>query len=317
MIPVAPTLTVRPLEDEDAPALLEFLNRQVAEAPYTVPFDPQTLQEQLYRDNPPSRYEVRWIRPLRAGAWRGGEMVGLIDAATGHDSEHLDVPEYEPHGLLRFVAVAERAGERPRDAMETFDRLMGMAEDFWRGAEVQYVTAFHVSTGYPNVQAGAGILPGDWAETMRLMTGAHWRLSDRYYAMVRSLGGFFEEEIPVAHLSVAMQRTAHARVYQVYHRRIEWVARARLSSMALDRTGTAARVAHLVDFEVSTGWRNRTIGKWLLRRLVNDATVEGHQEMLIYVPLHTAIAINLFGAHGFVEQNYRGYTLERTLEPRY
>lgn len=317
MIPVIPTLTVRRLDEEDAPALLDFLNRRLADTPYTIPFDEETLREQIYRDTPPSRYEVRWVRPLRVGAWRGGELVGFLDAAAGHDSAHPDLPEYEPHGLLRYVGVTEHDDAHPYEAMEVFDRLMALADDFWRGAEAQQVTAFHVSTGYPNVQAGAGLLPGDAADTMRLMTGANWRLSERYYAMVRPLGGFFEEEIPVAHLSVALQRTARARIYQVYHRRVEWVARARMAGMALDRAGTAARVAHLVNLEVSPGWRNRAIGKWLLRRLVNDATVEGHQEMLIYVPLHAAVAVNLFAAHGFAEQNYRGYTLEKVLEPRY
>jgi hypothetical protein len=52
---------------------------------------------------------MRWQYHSRLAAWRAGEMVGFLDAATGHDGDHLDAPEHPPHGLLRFLALTPRA----------------------------------------------------------------------------------------------------------------------------------------------------------------------------------------------------------------
>ena len=108
-------------------------------------------------------------------------------------------------------------------------------------------------------------------------------------------------------------RLAEGRAYRAYHRRVELVASAKLVGMNLDRTNTAARLAHIIDIHVDEDWRNRNVGKWLVRRLLNDAALQGYQEVLAFLPNTLPNAMALFMQQGFVEINYRGYTLERAL----
>ncbi len=310
MMPVAPTIAVRPLQRAERDACAELLNRRLLDSAYSLPMDAKTLDEQLFRSDPPTVFDVRWNKRLVLGAWRAGEMIGLLDAATGHHTGNLALPEYEPEGLIRFVVL----GERNDLVNDTFRALMDRTVAFWRDEHVQRVTAFHISCGYPVFQAGAGIMPGDWSHVLRLLTADNWMFSERYYALVRSLGGALEEETPLADLSLVQQRTTNGRHYQIYHRRVDLIGRARMIGMTLDRSDTVERVAHLVDLEVSELWRNRNIGKWLLRRILNDATLQGFQEMLVYLPASAAIAMNLFLQSGFHELNYRGYTFEKELD---
>ena len=65
--------------------------------------------------------------------------------------------------------------------------------------------------------------------------------------------------------------------------------------------------------EIHNEWRGRDIGKWLLRRLINDTTMQGYHQMLVHLPHRAFIMQNLLIQHGFQEQNYRGYTLEYSL----
>jgi ribosomal protein S18 acetylase RimI-like enzyme len=232
-----------------------------------------------------------------------------MDVAAGHDRDHLAEPEHKPHGLLRFVALTEREPF----AADAFALLQQAAEEFWRAHDVTELVAYHISTGYPSFQAGAGILPGEWSALVRLLTAADWRFSQRYYALARSSGAPLEEEVPAPNLSLVPQRIAGGRTYRIYHRRVERVAWAKVMAAQLDRTGTAARVAHIVDLEVAEEWRNRNIGRLLLRRILNDAALEGCQEVLAFLPMSQAIAINLFVQQGFQEANYRGYTFTRQL----
>lgn len=309
MNPVAPTLSVRPMQEEDAPALPPLLNRSLASAPYSLPMDDGDLRRQVLAQPPQSWYATRWTGHLRLGVWRAGELVGFLDAGAGHDCDNLELSEYEPHGLIRFVALTDR-GEL---AAEAFALLMQSAEDSWRRLQIRRLVAWHVSTGYPSFQAGAGILPGDWSGMVRLFTAAGWQLSERYYALVRPLGAPVEEEYPLADLSLTQQRLAQGRLYRAYHRRVEGVAHARVMGMSLDRAGTADQVAHLVDLFVEELWRNRNLGRWLLRRILNDATLQGFREMVAFLPMSRPLAMNLLVQHGFQEINYRGYTLEKTL----
>ncbi len=150
---------------------------------------------------------------------------------------------------------------------------------------------------------------------MRRLTARDWQFSRRYYALLRPSGAPVEEEYPAADLSLVQQRLAKGRVYRAYHRRVQQVATAKMVGMSLDRTGTAARLAHIIDIHVDEEWRNRNVGKWLLRRLLNDAALQGYQEVLAFLPNTQPVAMALFVQQGFSEINYRGYTLERTLGP--
>lgn len=311
MIPVAPALAVRPLTIDDLDAARAFVNRALGAAPFTVPLDAADAHAQWVREPPPTHFEMRWQHHSRLSAWRAGEIVGFLDVATGHDSDHLDAPEHPPHGIVRFLALSPR----PELADDAFALLMDAADDFWRLRGAGELFAFPIGSGYPTFQAGAGILPGDWDTTVRLLTAHDWRLSRRYYALLRPSGAPMEEEYPSADLSLAQQRLVDGRVYRVYHRRVEQVASAKMVGMNLDRAGTAARVAHIISIHVDEDWRNRNIGKWLLRRLLNDAALQGYQEVLVFLPVTLPTAMALFVQQGFQEINYRGYTLERTLTP--
>ena len=311
MIPVAPAIAVRPITPDDLDVVRGFVNQTLAAAPFTVPLDAADAHAQWVREPPPTHYPMRWQHHLRLGAWRAGELVGFLDAATGHDSDNLDAPEHPPHGIVRFLALTPRV----ELADEAFALLIEATEDFWRLRGASELHAFPIGGGYPTFQAGAGILPGDWDGTVRRLTAQDWRFSKRYYALVRPSGAPLEEECPAADLSLVQQRLAEGRVYRIYQRRVQQVAIAKIVAMSLDRTGTAARVAHILDIHVDEDWRNRNVGKWLLRRLLNDAALEGNQDVLAFLPSTMATAMALFVQQGFVEINYRGYTLERTLGP--
>ena len=197
--------------------------------------------------------------------------------------------------------------------------------------------AHHLSTGYPALQAGAGLLPGDWAEHVRLLTGHGFRLTDRYYALQRPLQTLVEETLPLANLSLARHHSTAGDLYDLYHRRTEPVGHARLIRVQTDASakengaraeGAQAdgiknddaaqakltqQLAYVAEFAIEPDWQRRSIGRWLLRRLINDCTLQGYDEMLIHLPQRATPALNLFNLHGFLEQNYRGYTLEKEL----
>lgn len=156
-MPVIPDIQVRILERDDASALEEFLNPLLLQLPYSRGFDSQTIIEQVLQPEPDTVYSVRWQQHRPLGAWRAGQLVGFIDAAIGFDRDNLTRPDYEPLAILRFLALPER-----KDLIEPVaNKLLCEAERFWQMANVQEICAFHLSTGYPAFQAGAGILPSD------------------------------------------------------------------------------------------------------------------------------------------------------------
>jgi ribosomal protein S18 acetylase RimI-like enzyme len=265
---------------------------------------------------PPAEFGARLQEPVRLCAWRAGELIGYLDGAYGATADTLDLPEHRPEGLIRFLACPLRSEAGGEQAAEVLRVLLERVEAHWRDHKVERMVAFHPSSGFRAFQAGAGILPGEWAEHVRELTAAGWVFRQRYYALTRATGAPLEEECPLADLSLVQQRTQRGRSYLVYHRRVELVAQARVLGMRLDRTGTAEQLLHLLHIEVSEIWRNRNLGKWLLRRILNDAGHGGYQEVLAFVPMNLPIALNLLVQTGFAESNYRGYTLDKTIAPQ-
>src|SRR4029079_9822480 len=102
------------------------LNEALANAPFSSPFNPATVQEQLISANPPSLHSVRWKRHQRLAAWRARRLEGFIDVAVGLDSDSVDLPDYQPLGLLRFFYLVERS---ERAAVVT-TALVEAAEEF-------------------------------------------------------------------------------------------------------------------------------------------------------------------------------------------
>lgn len=304
MMPVPPDLLVRPLQPAEEPLVLPALNEVLQPSQHSRPFDEILFQSQLNGPDPPALYPVRWQRHARLCAWRARRLEGFIDAAVGHDHESLDRPEYQPIGLIRFMFLSapdELSGAVAR-------ALLQAAEHFWRTAGVGYVKAFHYSTGYPNFQAGLGALPGEWATVLRVLMAEGYQFCERFYALSRPLGDPIAELTPLADLNLLYSGVRGDRTYQLY-RRIDWVGMARVVSL----TQYSPPIAKVIDLRIDPQWRGLNIGKWLLRRLINDATLQGDRELLAHVPYSRHEAISLFGQQGFTELNYRGYTLEKTL----
>ena len=327
MIPFEPTLAVRELTLDDAPALMALLNPTLVRNPYSTSFDLNAIEAQIFDPGPHTIYATRWQQQRRLGSWRAGELLGFLDCAIGFDSEHLDLPDYEPLGLIRFMALPER-----RDLIDpVVGELLNAAENFWRMAGITRVRAFHISTGYPVFQAGAGVLPGDWRDHFRLFTENGYTMVQRYQAMTRALTEPIEETTPIRDLSLTLRGDLNDRIYEMYHRRVDKVGSARLSSAvvneivsptapsaidALEKTVAERRVpvAHLTDLRIEPEWRGRDIGKLLLRRIINDATIQAFEQLLVYLPQGSNIGWSLFAQQGFADTHYRGYTLEKSLE---
>ncbi len=309
MIPVVPQLSARPLRQNDHGAAAAMIARVMETAPFSRPMDVSHFEQEVSTAEPPTVYPARWQRHLQIGAWRAGELVGFLDLASGHDSDSSELPDYEPVGLVRFLALPEREDLIQDVSQLLFQRVV----QFWKAAGVGYVKAFHISTGYPSFQSGAGVLPGDWGEHVRMLTNAGFQFISRYYLLQRSLQSPMEESVPASELSIAFRGPQHDRVYDIYYRRTEWVGRARCLLRRPNEREAFEPFAHLVDFTVAKDWRRRRIGGWLVRRVINDATLSGVPTMAAFVSHEHAAAQNLLAELGFLEQNYRGYTLEQSL----
>lgn len=309
MIPVKPGLSTRPIRQSDNAAAAALLSDLMLRAPYSRRLDTEAFLAEVCATEPPTVYPVRWQRHLQIGAWRAGELTGFIDLAAGLDSDSQDLPDYQPIGLIRFLVLPER-----QDLVADVSNLLfERAQQFWKAAGVGYVKAFHVSTGYPSFQAGAGILPGDWDDHVRMLTTAGFQLQSRYYCLRRPLERPVEEFVPNADLSIAFRGTTGDRTYEIYYRRTEWVGRARSRLIAPRPQEESAPFAYLTHIEIDRNWRRRNIGRWLLRRIINDATLQGVPEIAVHVSHEFPAALNLLAEQGFQELNYRGYTLDRTL----
>jgi ribosomal protein S18 acetylase RimI-like enzyme len=163
------------------------------------------------------------------------------------------------------------------------------------------------------LQAGAGLLPGDWPDQVQVLTANGFHFEDRYYCLMRPSGLLLEEVAPQTGLSLALRGDEHDRRYQVFYRRTELIAAARLVRVPV-ATGSEPRViGYLAEWAVDARWHNQKVGRWLLRRVINDATQRGLAEVVLHVQLQQATALNLLGQHGFAELNYRGYTFGKEL----
>lgn len=308
MNPVSPGVSVRPLEAADYPAAAALMSAWIGAAPYSRSLDMAAFEREVCAETPAAVYPVSWQQHQQLGAWRAGRLEGVLDLAIGRDSESLDLPEYHPLGLVRFLALPQR-----QDLIaDVVQALFAQAHEYWRANGIGYVKAFHISTGYPSFQAGAGILPGDWADHVRVLTLLGFRFLTRYYCMRRPLQELLEEAVPLADLSLAFRGPPADRSYAIYYRRTEWVGSAR-TILVPAGAGGEPPFAYLVHIEIDPRWRRRSIARWLLRRAINDATLQGYAEMVVHVAHEYAAVQNLLAQHGFQELNYRGYSFELSL----
>ncbi|MCB9156186.1 MAG: GNAT family N-acetyltransferase [Caldilineaceae bacterium] len=335
MMPVTPDIIIRPLGRDDAEIVAEFLNPTFTSIAYNLPMNEALAREFIFEPGPLTLFPVRWQRHMHLGAWRARQLVGFLDAATGLDSDRQTSPDYEPVGLLRFLALPERA-----DLIEPVGiALIQAAERFWLDVGTRHIQAFHLSTGYPTFQAGAGVLPNEWVAHFRLLTMTGYVLRQRYQRFVRQLGQMIEEEVPRADVSIALSGNRNDRSYQIYYRRIDRIGGGQVIGVQsqqverlapkqeLDpRPATPApnqldvldekpvRVAHVTNLYIEEAWRGQNIGKWMLRRMINDATIQGYDQMIAYLPQGQHVAWSLLTQQGFVETNYRGYSMDKVLQ---
>jgi ribosomal protein S18 acetylase RimI-like enzyme len=146
---------------------------------------------------------------------------------------------------------------------------------------------------------------------------AGFRLTERFYCYFREIADPIEEFVPLPDLSL-LQRCVENPLgpdlhYQIYHRRIDWVGGGRVVRLVTGRHAQPMTIAYVTHLEIDPRWRQQNIGRWLLRRMINDATMQGVDQMVVHLSHSQHAAINLFVQHGFQELNYRGYTLDKEL----
>jgi ribosomal protein S18 acetylase RimI-like enzyme len=294
----------------DIEAASRLLHTYLASSIFSRTMTGAEATEQLLADAPSTILPVRWQKHVVFVALRVGEMVGLLDVAVGLDNESQETPDYQPFGLLRFWVLPDD------QAMidECANALLNAAEEFWRRSRVGLLKAYHPSTGYPQWQGGLGLLPADWTEQIRLLTNNSFRYTDRYYCFARVMrGDLFEESAPQTGLTLVFRGTNQDRRYQVFFRRTELIGEARVVQRTVESEGRTLQISHIVHWEVDLRWRNQHLGRWMLRRMVNDASQQSLDQMIVFVRMQQAAAINLLVQHGFVEHPYRGYVMEKAL----
>ena len=315
---------VRPLMIHDCTAAQKLLNLACATMPYSRPIALYEVQEQLLGRALWTHYPMQWREQICLGAWQEEELVGLIDIGIGFYRQPysgdpqipyeqniynhaLDIFGNRPIGILRNLILSEEA-EASAGAS-----LLKAAQRFWQEAGVNQVGAFHPHTGYPPFQAGIGILSGDCRDAFQALTAAGYVLGGRYYRLRRLLEEPSDETLPLADIQLVYQGNADDRTYQLYWKRTQWIGQAHLFRTPLTVKGEQSQTAHIGQLYIDPAWRRQRIGKWLLCRLINDATLQGYSEMLIHVPYDQHTTLSMLVQQGFQELNYRGYSLSKWL----
>ena len=99
----------------------------------------------------------------------------------------------------------------------------------------------------------------------------------------------------------------------MFFRRTELIAEARLLQRPAQTGIHVHPFGYIAQWNVDERWRNQRLGRWLLRRMINDATQQGVKELAVHLQPQQAAAMNLLAQHGFIELNYRGYSFEKEL----
>jgi ribosomal protein S18 acetylase RimI-like enzyme len=302
-------LAVRPLEPADTPHLRSLLADTFLSAPYSKVMDGPAILRQILQHKPLVVHPVHWQHQVQLGAWLRDRLLGFVDISAGFDGSHpAGTDDALPVGLLRYLHLPGHS----QAAEDVAAVLLKEAEWYWRKAGMQQVLAFAHGTGYPDFQVGVGLLPGNWDRQFRALTQAGYRLQDRYYCMRRPVQQPVMEVLPRAGLTFAQETVDGEQHYQMFDG-IEQVAFARILSIQVSVPADANPVAYLANLEVAPEWRGQSIGRWLLRRILNDVSLLRYREIALHVNHVAHTAISLFSQHGFTELNYRGYVFEKQL----
>lgn len=348
MIPIAPEISTRIINPADTDFLADLLVESARSIPYSRPYDGNELRRYLFDG---SKSEDDSESRICMGAWRAGRMIGYIDASVGNlDSEfeffaainpvaNITLPGAQdqylpPSGLLRLLILPEE----PDMAEEVAHHLIEQAEQFWQGAGVKSVRAFRLGSGYPHLQAGAGILPGDWSNHFRLLTVAGYKLEQRYRTLMKPLSDYMVEIYPQLSISLETRELENGWESALYHRRLHRIGVVRLVGAELipgwteedtvPKSGEqmqqspshanvakdqAVPVATISNLQIDTEWRGQDLGKLLLRRAINDARHRGYRQMLVYLRQPQHVGWSLLTQQGFEELSFRGYSFLKAL----
>lgn len=302
-------LVLRRLYPTDSGQMLALIRPALATTPYCSRMSDPALQRACFAVQPETVHEVRWFGQQVLGLLRDDHLHGFIDIGLGFDDESLGQSGEKPLGLLRFLALPP---EFPF-ALHVGRQLLDAADAYWRQAQISRVRAFAYGLGYADFQGGTGLLPGSWAEHRRLLEEKGYVATDRYYCFRYPLRQSVKEPLPEAALSFVPTATADARVYQLFDGP-KRAAFARFSLRDVIRPQGERPVAYLSHLRVEEPWRQKGLGRWLLRRLLNDATLLGCREMCVHISQRNRIALRLVSVLGFEETDYRGYGFEKRLD---
>ncbi len=307
----SPALAVRPLHQDNRASLLPLLNHWIDQRPYTTQFTPQSVDRDIFAPTPATIHRIKWQQNHQFGVWLGEDLIGFVDVATGFMPE---MPlSSQVMGFLRFLALPWIQSHLSR-IDEVGALLMVEAHRFWHKYGVRQVVAFDPRVGYPSFQAGSGVMPGEWSHHFRVLTEAGFQLDDRFYCLHRTNHHLLEETLPGLTLNLAPQGSDRDRHYGVY-KRVERVAQARLLYQEVDFPGGINPVGALVHFDVESEWRGKGVERWLLRRIINDATLQGYRRIVHHIHPNNQLTINLFTQSGFQELDFRGYVFTKQLTP--
>ncbi len=302
-------LEVRLLFPTDSRAVAALLSPALRAVPYSREMSDAEILEQCFQPEPPTVHPSHWLQHQVLGAVQRGRLLGFVDFGVGYDHTALHRIGETPLGLLRFLALPDTYPL----AVQVAQVLLAEVETLWRMEGVRQVRAFSFSTGYPAFQFGAGILPAAWEEHRDQLLRAGYRLVERYACFRRPLRGPLRESLPPSGLELWLDETRSSRTYQLFDPEGHRIASARLLLGRVLEPASANPVAYLEGFWVAEDWRRQGIGRWLLRRMVNDAGLLGAQEAVAHLDHDNQAAWRLLVHHGFEELPYRGYTLAKTL----
>ena len=315
----AERLYARILYPPDSHQMYGLLTADLAKASYTCPMDDNAIQTHCFQPEPPSLHLVRWMGHQVFGVLAEEQLLGFIDVGVGFDHATQHLMDDRPLGLLRFLALPQDyalSGQVARLLLQT-------AETYWREQSVRRVRAFSLSTGYPTYQLGVGILPSTWEDHHRWLNRADYRPVERFYCLAYPLQRLVREEVPAGVYTLYPQFDEIGLRYQLYEGDEMRIAATRMIERRVHGTPTVREgisepqndnpVAGLVELIVASGWRNRGIGRWLLRRMINDAYLRGNCSLVGFVGHTNEAGLGLCRKVGFEEMAYRGYTLEKKL----
>jgi ribosomal protein S18 acetylase RimI-like enzyme len=271
--------------------------------------DDSDIQANCFQPEPPSIHSVRWLRRQVIGVLAEERLLGFIDVGVGYDHATQHLMDGPPLGLLRFLAL-------PTDytlSGNVARLLLQSAEEFWHEQSVRRVRAYSLSTGYPAYQMGVGVLSAASEDHHRWLNQAGYHQTERYYCLSYPLNRPAREIVPPGGYTLYPENDQLGLRYQIYEKDEIRIAATRMIEWEVTEPQDANPVAALVELIVASAWRRRGIGRWLLRRMINDAYLRGNRTLVTFVGHTNQAGLGICRQAGFEEMNYRGYTLEKQL----